>query len=645
MSPSRETRRATCVVVGAAEGAWREDLLGALPPCVAVLDVESASGLWEAGLAPGAGDVVVVLAPLRGPDGLVDGLLASVAPGVGTVSALPAGEVAVAAPPPDPGRLAPLIERAIGPCVLLARTALDLVGAPPSRDGEPGASVVEFSEMCGRRGLVNLLADAVPVTGPATVDARQELRQTPVAERALRRVASERLSVTIDGRSLNAGGAGTQVHTVELVGALANQARVRVVLPVDPSPWALEALERVPSVELRSYDDVLRDPAPTDVVHRPFQLFDLHDVALLRQLGRRLIVTHQDQLLYRNPAYFATRDDWSAYRRASRLALAWADRVVFFSEHARTEALRDEIVEREQSVVVPIGVERRISRGDGRARRPPADWKKLGGRPFLLVLGSDLAHKNRPFAIVLVDRLRRVHGWDGGLVLAGAQLEHGSLRDEEGRLLAATGIPAVELQSVSENERDWLLDTCSGVVAPSVDEGLGLVPFEAGAAGRPCFFAPAGPFLETFGADAAVLVPWDAARSAEGVASVLADEAGTAAHIETLRRAAAHLTWEAAAERLLNLYEEAASLPDRPVARLTEDAIEREARMAAVHAQYWELRDSLNEDALALVGPGGVLSPEMRRPFLAVAGRPWLRKPLFAALRLLYLAARRGTAS
>jgi hypothetical protein len=41
------------------------------------------------------------------------------------------------------------------------------------------------------------------------------------------------------------------------------------------------------------------------------------------------------------------------------------------------------------------------------------------------------------------------------------------------------------------------------------------------------------------------------------------------------------------------------------------------------------------------VGPGGNLPRDVRRPLLAVATRPALRAPLFAALRLAYRFSRR----
>jgi hypothetical protein len=52
----------------------------------------------------------------------------------------------------------------------------------------------------------------------------------------------------------------------------------------------------------------------------------------------------------------------------------------------------------------------------------------------------------------------------------------------------------------------------------------------------------------------------------------------------------------------------------------------------------------LGADALALVGPDGLLSREDQRALLAMVVRPALRRPLIASARAGYRLARRGRA-
>ena len=89
----------------------------------------------------------------------------------------------------------------------------------------------------------------------------------------------------------------------------------------------------------------------------------------------------------------------------TRLALAVADQAVFFSEHARDDALSDELIGAERTTVVGIGP----SEDTGGQQLQPGRFD--GDRPFLLCLGADYAHKNRPFALELQAALRS--GVDG----------------------------------------------------------------------------------------------------------------------------------------------------------------------------------------------------------------------------------------
>jgi glycosyltransferase involved in cell wall biosynthesis len=390
-------------------------------------------------------------------------------------------------------------------------------------------------------------------------------REAINARRADSLLAVGDLSVTIDGRHLSAAGAGTWVHTLELVAALHRHGGLRVrVVVAEPAPFALETLEAMEGVRLADYHDVVGAGVERDdVVHCPHQVYSTHDIRLFDLLGGRIVVTHQDQLLYRNESYFTTIEQWTweDFRESSRIALDRAERVVFFSEHARRETLADGLGSARRSVVVPIGVDHQVI---GRVAPERPDWiGELGDRPFLLQLGSDLAHKNRPFTIALLRVLREQHGWDGALVLAGPHAEAGSSRDEERRLLAAGDLPVVLAERVGEAERAWLLAHCTAAAYPSADEGFGLIPFEAAAAGRPALFAATGALTEFLPADAPVLVAGDAAASAPAALALLNDPDAAERQVASIRAAAAPLTWQATAERMAAVYADAARARSR----------------------------------------------------------------------------------
>src|SRR5207253_764056 len=154
-------------------------------------------------------------------------------------------------------------------------------------------------------------------------------------------------------------------------------------------------------------------------------------------------------------------------------------------------------------------------------------------------------HKNRPFAIRLLARLL-ADGWGGRLVLAGGEVAHGSSRADEDRIAAAedVGEALVRLGPVSEAERRWLVEHCAAVAYPSVDEGFGLLPFEAARAGRPCLFAAVGPLAEMLPPQTATLVPWDAAESARRARPLLTDGEERDRHVAAVRAAADGYRWE-----------------------------------------------------------------------------------------------------
>lgn len=580
-------------------------------------------------------DVILITEEIAVPDGWLGQLCRRPAGlAVGTISAAavaqrdPEALARAGAAMPKLGH-AVTTDRVTGPCVLLTRDALQLVGTDGLDAADAKAFAAGFGTRAAERGLANLISDCIVVGADAEPDPDG---WAATHARNWARQLTDRISVTIDARSLVGSGAGTQVHTLELIRALAgrDRLRLRVVLPPKPDPGALRELRTFDGLELKTYAEVVNAGVETDIVHRPFQVFTVHDLRLLQRLGRRIIVTQQDQLLYRNPSYFGSRDEWEDYRQVSRIALAWADRAVFFTEHARQEALRDELLDDAQSAVVAIGTDR--STGDDPEARAP---RGLAGEPFLLVLGSDLAHKNRPFAIRLLRQLREHHGWQGQLVLAGPHSEHGSSRAEEEALLAGGEDAAVVLGHVDAGERRWLLEHCAAVVFPSVEEGFGLIPFEAGDAGTPCLFAHIGAMAETLPASAATLVPWDPEASARLAAPLLAPGADRDRHVALLHEASAGFRWAGTAARMEELYDDVLATAPRPVAPIVAAEVDHQR-------EYEAFRARAGEDGMALLGPGGFLPAEMLRPLLAVASRPTLRRPFFALLRLIYKAGHRS---
>jgi glycosyltransferase involved in cell wall biosynthesis/GT2 family glycosyltransferase len=543
-------------------------------------------------------------------------------------------------------RLRPRIPVGIGHCLFVRREALELVGDFDLAFAPGYGEEVDFSQRCLAMGLQHVVADDVLVahhgggsfssvperseiqlTNEKLVNVRYPYYQDLVADaagddggplaRALSVAARELLGlrVTVDARALGPFVTGTQVHILEVIAALdrTEDVRVRVLLPLEAGDVAIAALHSMPRVEritIADIDRVERD----DIVHRPWQINDTADVELLTRLGERLVVTQQDLIGFRNPSYYPDSKQWLAYRKLVAEVTAVSAMTLFFSEHARRDALAEDLIEPARTRVINIGVDHRVAIARV-APSAPADL--VGDRPFLLCLGTDFRHKNRVFALRLLSALRQRHGWPGRLVFAGPPVLHGSSSADEASILALQPElqdVTVDLGAVSEAEKAWLLQACAAVVYPTIYEGFGLVPFEAAAAGAPCLFAAQTSLAELLPAEAALLVPWNAEASADAVIAVLTDPAKRTRQVDRVRSAALRFDWDETGRQLVAAYRDAVQQPAPPAVRVLSESLFADAR-------YWGLRHAIGGTGLSLVGPDRPLLPEAAQRTLAALTR------------------------
>jgi glycosyltransferase involved in cell wall biosynthesis len=575
--------------------------------------------------------------------------------------------------------LRPRLTRAVGPCVYVRREAIELVGALDEELDLPTALEIDFAQRCLLSGLAHVAADDVvvgrlvaerampqwleryPYLGPAS-----PLGESPVLAGALAaaRGPTPRPWVTFDARALDGAVTGTQVHILELIRALARTGALRLRVLVRRARIdgeTLKLLRALPGTEILAAEDADATIPSSPLFHRPQQAFETADVALALALGERFVLSQLDLIAYRNPGYFADASAWQDYRRASRLGLSAAERVVVFSEHTRGELLADALAEDERIRIVPPGLDHRTSVSP----RRPAAFAEAGAaargeedpRGFLLCLGTDFRHKNRVFALRLLAVLRERHGWQGSLVLAGTHIENGSSRELERAELARhpqLGEAVVDLGAVDEQEKAWLLERAAAVVYPSAYEGFGLVPFESALSGVPCVFAPWSSLAEAAPQGAATIVPWDPVASAAAVHTLLSDPQARARHVEALAGAGRALTWDAAAAAMVAVYREAVAAPVRVAATLSRDAVERERKLTCAHERVVDtligerelvLRDYDEQiaqlgPARGLIGPRGSLPEDLQRALLALSARPGISRPIYGGLARMFAAMR-----
>lgn len=537
-------------------------------------------------------------------------------------------------------------------CAYLRRSALELVGALDPT----------FSQRCIIRGLRHVLADDVfvlrqvdgasdprdapagddagaavryPWYGPwlSELSADEHLRLASALGRAS--VAIRGLSVTIDGRCLTAETSGTAVATLELIAGLHAHAdvRLRVVVPPRIGQYARDVLGARPGIEILDSRALAGEIERTDVAHRPYQVGAAEDMGLLSRVGRRIVVTQLDTIAYRNPAYFEGYDRWLEYRGLAAATVSGADQIVYISQAAAADARALGLAPQARTHVVPLAAEPALVE---LAREPvaPDAIDRIGDGPFLLCLGTDFLHKNRLFAIRVLEELVNSHGFDGALVFAGPKVRYGSSAAEEAEYLTdrpAVAARVVDLGAVPEGEKVWLLSHAAAVVYPTTSEGFGLIPFEAARVGTPCLFAWHTSLAEYLPESAALIVPWDTDATAARVAPALAPGPERDRLVSGVATAAAELTAERNARRHVDVYMRAVVDPSPPGAEVARE-------LAAARSERNSLRAELNaiyDDPLerGLAGRYAVLPPELRRPVLAVATRPALRRTAVALYR------------
>lgn len=479
-----------------------------------------------------------------------------------------------------------------GSCVVVPSIMVRSLGGLRSSIADPDVAVVDLALRGVERGFLNVLDSATFLTTPTVADQKADVREDPGARdrlhRAhpffpslydveknapggpladvlyLRKAELVGVDLLIDGSCFGPHETGTQVAVLANIRALTGHPLVRrVVVPI-PSPqppgYAIEVL-RHPKVLLTRNEACTFPDAPTvDIIHRPFQPHGPLPLDRWAQIGRRLVITIQDLIAYNNGYYHRTGLDWLTYRSALAQTLVGVDSVVAISADTADSIRGAGLLPFAGKVsVIPNGTDH-LSGMQGRLSVPKGllDRGSAAAR-FALVLGTSYAHKNRDLAIRAWHELRR-RGHQLELVMAGVTVPEGSTRNEE--VLAASGGPdPIVLADVSDAERNWLLRHASVVVYPTSAEGFGLVPFEAAEFDTPTVFVSFGPLAEFLDRMPVVAREWTPTALADAIASVASDPGVASAQVAAVKKVAGELTWDSAADQLIEAYLDALSRP------------------------------------------------------------------------------------
>ncbi len=497
-------------------------------------------------------------------------------------------------------RLRPVIPAAVGHCIYFRRFALEVVGKFDEVFSPGYGEEVDFSQRAVMAGFCHVAADDLFVfhKGSASFDPerRNEQKKVQLAHEKIiearypwyhpwvrstqtdqhgplaqaldhARAALLGYRIAIDATRVYRNITGTQIHALELVRALAlapqRNSHLTMIIGDGTETEALLGVDQL-------VDEVVRKSALRslgenrfDLIHRPSQLSSAEDLALLLKASRRLVVSHLDSISFAKPDYAQSVEAWTHYRSLTHLTFALADGIIFNSQDVAADAAHQGLqIPAERSCVTYVGVDHQ-----GSARpMPPADSDAFKDSPYMLMLGTNFRHKNRPYAIKLLHELSRKHGWQGSLVLAGPQVSHGGSGPEEAQLLVAH--PEIcnrvhDLGAVSEQEKEWLMENAALVLYPSTYEGFGLVPFEAAAVGIPALTTRSTSLQEVLGDDVIYLETLAPEEGADRAWSLLSDPEEAERQVEAIRERALRYSWRRVAETHEGFYGRILEMPPR----------------------------------------------------------------------------------
>jgi glycosyltransferase involved in cell wall biosynthesis len=542
-------------------------------------------------------------------------------------------------------KLRPRIPTAIGHCAYFKRAALDVVGYFDVTFSPGYGEEVDLCQRALAAGFEHVVADDVFVyhKGGSSFGRSREVerrrydheqivqRRYPYYGPWVRRVCEDDYSVlaasllaarrsllglhvAVDGMCLGPLPAGTQINVIETARALAARpevSKVVVYTPDDVPAYVRAAFRDCPKIEV-SPTASLRGQPPEDkahVVYRPYQIRDDDELDWLRSVADRVVVQQLDLIAYHDAAYFGSDRMWRAYRELTRLAANTVDGLTYLSVHSRSAAIAEGLLPPDKPHALVYSGTQHSTNADVTPARPAGTDGLLPG--FLLSLGVSYHHKNRLFALKVLERML-ANSWTGSLVLAGAQPPFGSsvAAEAEYQLLhPELAEHVVTLGAVSDAEKAWLYANAGLVLYPTTSEGFGLIPFEAAHYNVACLATRCGSLDEVLPPDLVTIDEFNPASAAALARGLLDDPAAAQKTIDQLLQRARDFTWDRVVEAVLMVLLEVTA---RPASRVV--AIRGEQSYSALH----ELTVGAGGHPFALRAVDAAIKFFLERPSLRV---------------------------
>ncbi|MGH2679213.1 MAG: glycosyltransferase family 4 protein [Actinomycetota bacterium] len=282
---------------------------------------------------------------------------------------------------------------------------------------------------------------------------------------------------------------------------------------------------------------------------------------LLPKLTRaRSVFTLHDTAYLLFPEYHLPRNRIYLRTMMPRF-LRRADRIIAVSENTRRDALRLYPLDPDKIQVIPEGVEPSF--------RPDVEPGVVAGvrdryglpARFILTVGTIEPRKNYPTLVEAYASLRARHS-EVGLVIAGGR---GWLFERFFEQVRSLGLDdhVVFTGHVPDDDMPALLNAAEVFAFPSEFEGFGLPPLEAMACGIPVVCSNAASLPEVVGEAGVLLPPRDVGGWVGALDRLLADAPLRAGFGARGLARARRFSWDAAAERTIEVYRSVLSSPRR----------------------------------------------------------------------------------
>jgi glycosyltransferase involved in cell wall biosynthesis len=278
---------------------------------------------------------------------------------------------------------------------------------------------------------------------------------------------------------------------------------------------------------------------------------------VLPPLRSRAVVTIHDIIHLLYPQFLPSRAALVYARVMIRRALRRADRIITVSYNSKRDLVDYFGIVPARVDVIYNGVSPQFRPDVPEEERTRVAAKCGLRRPYLLFLGGEKPHKNMQNVVRAFGEARRIRpDLPHVLALAGPMPRNSARIDA---LIAALDLAAAIARPglVDEEDLPGLLAGADALLYPTLYEGFGLPVVEAMACGTPVLTSSTSALQEIAGGYAYLVDPLDVDAIARGIIALATDPKVRADFVELGRKRALDFSWDKAAERTLEVYEEA----------------------------------------------------------------------------------------